>query len=129
MRKILLSLACLAFFAACQESIEKRAERDARQLTEKKCPMPISSDGNVILERAEFDIPTRTWKEELLLNLAEDTELADGEIRELLINELRNSPSYKPYMDNGFNFHYIYRRMSNPKDTLIDMTLTKEDYK
>jgi hypothetical protein len=45
------------------------------------------------------------------------------------VSELKNTPSYKPYMDNGFNFQYVYCRMSNPKDTLINITLTTKDYR
>ena len=129
MKKLLLSLVCLAALTACQESIEQRAARDARETTEKKCPMPIGNDGTVILERVEFDIPTLTWAESLLLDLPEEAELDNAQIKGLLVSELKNAPSYKPYMDNGFNFRYIYCRMSNPKDTLIDITLTKEDYR
>ncbi len=128
MKKILVLAAALAMMTACHESMEKRAERDARELTEKKCPMPIGDEGRVILERVEFDIPSLTWKEDMLLDLSEGSELNYTEIKRVLLNELKNTPSYKPYMTNGFNFQYIYCRMSNPKDTLINLTLTKADY-
>ena len=128
MKKILVFVAALAMMTACQEPMEKRAERDARELTEKKCPMPIGNEGLVVLVRAVFDIPTLTWKEDLLLDVSEDSELNYTEIKRVLLNELKNTPSYKPYMENGFNFQYIYCRTSNPKDTLINLTLTKQDY-
>lgn len=129
MKKYLILLFALATFTACQESIEEKAARDARNITQKKCPMPLGDDGNIILERVDFDIPTRTWIEELLLDFPEDGELNEEEIRNALIYELKNTPSYKPYIDNGFNFQYLYCRMSNPKDTLINMTLTTKDYR
>ena len=128
MKRLFFFMLSALTFAACQESIEERAARDAREVTEKKCPMPIGDEGRVILERVEFDIPSLTWKEDMLLDLSEGSELNYTEIKQVLLNELKNTPSYKPYMTNGFNFQYIYCRMSNPKDTLINLTLTKADY-
>ncbi|MCR4602167.1 MAG: membrane lipoprotein lipid attachment site-containing protein [Prevotella sp.] len=129
MKRILIIISALLALTACQESLEERAARDAREITAKKCPMPLGNDGNVIMERVEFDIPTRTWKEDLLLDFPEEGVLDQAEIRDVLIGELKNTPSYKPYMDAGFNFKYVYCRMSNPQDTLINLMLTKEDYK
>ncbi len=129
MKRIIFLVLSALTLAACQESMEQRAARDAREVTEKKCPMPIGDDGNVVLERIDFDIPTHTWKQDLLLNVPDDEELSDPMIKQLLVEELKNTPSYKPYRDNGFNFRYVYCRMSNPKDTLIDLTLSAEDYR
>jgi len=119
-------LVLFALATACQESMEKRAERDAQNLM-KKCPMPIGTDGNVILESVSFDIPTLTWHEVLLLDYG-GVELDDTEVRNMLAKELKNTPSYKPYRDNGYRFQYVYLRMSDPKDTLINVMLTKADY-
>ena len=129
MKKILTLMMFLATLVACQESMEERAARDAQETTKKKCPMPLGNDGLVVLERVSFDIPTRTWKEDLLFDFPEEGELTADVTKDLLITELKNTPSFKPYMDNGFNFRYVYCRMSNPKDTLIDLTLTKQDYR
>jgi hypothetical protein len=130
MKKILIPVFALTLLAACQEKIEERAARDAKETTERKCPMPLGNEGNIILERIDFDIPTRTWKESLLLDYPEEgAELDNKELKDVLVSELKNTPSYKPYMDNGFNFQYVYCRMSNPKDTLINITLTTKDYR
>ena len=130
MKKKLILIFALALFTACQEKMEERAARDAQKITEKNCPMPLGDDGNVILERVEFDIPTLTWKEYLLLDFPEEGRKLDNtEIKDGLVTELKNTPSYKPYVENGFNFQYVYCRMSNPKDTLINITLTTKDYR
>ena len=130
MRKFIL-LACLALgLSACQESLEQRATREAREFTEKKCPMPLGSDGKIVLESIEFDIPTHTWRQHYLLNMLPEAGPFDqAEARRLLLDELRNSPSYQPYMDNGFIFHYIYRRMMSPNDTLLNLKLGPADYR
>ena len=128
MRKTLLLLLCLASFVACQESMEERAERDARETTAKRCPLRMSDDGSLILERIVFDKTTHTWRQNYLLDCDREVLIDEAVIRDALLKELRNTPSYKPYMDNGFNFQYIYCQMKNPKDTLINITLTTKDY-
>ena len=123
MKKLLILFTLIAALAACQESIEERAERDAREATAKRCPMRMNNEGTLILERIHFDRSTRTWKQDFLLD-----SLFDVDYREILLGELKNTPSYQPYMDNGFNFLYVFLRMSNPKDTLISILLTPKDY-
>lgn len=129
MKRLFFFMLSALTFAACQESIEERAARDAREVTEKKCPMPIGNEGNVVLERIDFDIPSRTWKQDFLLSVPEGENIDNPSVKQLLVNELKNMPSYKAYRDNGFNFRYVYCRMSNPKDTLIDLTLGTDDYR
>ena len=129
MKKLLLLMFCALTLCACQENMAERAERDARETTAKRCPMRLLDDGSLILERIRFDKATLTWRQEYLFDLRAEGELNDQAIRDALLQELKNTPSYKPYMDNGFNFQYVYCRMSNPKDTIINVTLTTRDYR
>ena len=129
MKKILFFLLCTIMLSSCQEKMEERAERDARETTEKRCPMRLNEVGSIIMERIVFDKTTHTWRQEYLFDLDADAQIEEGTAREALIKELKNTPSYKAYMDNGFNFQYIYFRMSNPKDTVINITLTPQDYR
>jgi hypothetical protein len=128
-KKILFFLLCSMLLAACQEKMEERAERDARERTEKRCPMRLLDDGSLILERIRFDKATLTWRQEYLFDLKEEGGLNLQVISDALLQELRNTPSYKPYMDHGFNFQYVYCRMSDPRDTIINITLTPSDYR
>ena len=92
--------------------------------------MPLGNDGKIVLERIDFDIPTLTWCQHYLLNaLPDEGPLNQTEARRLLLDELKNSPNYQPYMDNGFIFQYIYCRMSEPHDTLLNLKLGPTDYK
>lgn len=129
MKKTVFALMALLALGACQEKMEDRAERDARETTAKRCPMRLTDDGSIILERIAFDKPTLTWKQDYLIALDSAAEISTQEMEELLLQELKNTPSYKPYMDNRFNFRYVYCRMSNPKDTIVDLTLREEDYR
>lgn len=113
--------------AACQESMEDRAARDAEETTAKLCPMRLNDDGTLILERITFDKGTRIWKQDYLLEAAPEV-LEQFDMRDALLKELRNMPSYKPYMENNFIFQYVFCDMTNPKDTLMDIKLTPKDY-
>ena len=58
MKKVLLMASAVILLASCQESLEERAAREAREVTEAKCPMPIGN--NMYLDSIVFDIPSIT---------------------------------------------------------------------
>lgn len=127
MKKILLLLTAMLTLSACQESMEDRAARDAEETTTKRCPMRLNNEGTLILERITFDKSTLVWKQDFLLD-AEPETLEQLDMREILLRDLKNQPSYKPYMESRFIFQYIYCNMKDPKDTLINIKLTPKDY-
>ena len=128
MKKILLFLTVFLTLTACQESIEDRAARDAQETTMKRCPIRMNDEGTIILERIVFDKATHTWRQDYLLEAT--PEMVKGiDYRGLLLQELKNMPSYKPYMDNDFIFQYVFCDMNNPTDTLVNVSLTPKDYK
>ena len=128
MKKTLLFFTALLIMYACQESMENRAARDAKETTEKRCPIRLNDEGTLILERINFDKITHTWRQDYLLD-TEPGALMEADLRDLLLMELKNTPSYKPYMDADFNFQYVYCMMSSPKDTLFNIMLTPKDYR
>ena len=128
MKKLLFFVIAALTLGACQQNMAERAERDARETTAKRCPMRLTDDGSVILERIVFDKATLTWQQDYMLDVDTAAVINLDEIRDMLLKELRNMPSYKPYMDHRFLFRYIYRRMTNPADTVIDITLAPSDY-
>jgi len=127
MKKILLLLMTLLTLSACQESMKDRAERDAKDATAKRCPMRLNDEGTLILERITFDKNTLIWKQDFLLD-ATPEQLEQLDMRDILLQDLKNQPSYKPYMENNFIFQYVYCDMKNPEDTLINIKLTPKDY-
>lgn len=127
MKKILLFFTALLTLCSCQESMEDRAARDAKETTEKRCPIRLNDEGTLILERINFDKSTHTWQQDYLLDVDPES-LQEADLRDLLLMELKNTPSYKPYMDASFNFQYVYCMMSSPKDTLFNIMLTPKDY-
>ena len=129
MKKIYLFLTFASLLVACQESLEERAAREARVMTETKCPMPIGD--NMFLDSVVFDIPTLTQTQYFRVygELDNDSVFGSFDINTLLLNELKNSPSYKALIDRGVDFRYVYRSTADPNVVLLDTTLTPEDYK
>ena len=127
----MLYVALLAFvLVGCQESLEERAAREARELTEKKCPMPMRDAPNLFLDSLVFDQSTLTLHHYYSLLLDTLVTIADYEGgRQALLQELKSTPNYQPYREHGFNFHYLYRIKSDPSFIFFETTLRKEDYK
>ncbi|MBP5340717.1 MAG: lipoprotein [Prevotella sp.] len=129
MRKTIILLAATLVLAACQETLEERAAREAREVTEAKCPMPIGD--NMFLDSVVFDIPSRTQSQYFRFTGESDNDsvvtfLSDA--KNVLVKELKNTPNYKALMKAGVNFHYVYRSTNNPQKVYLETTITPEDY-
>lgn len=130
MKNIMFLFAAATLLTACQESLEERAAREARELTEDKCPMPIGN--NMMLDSVVFDIPTLTQSQYFRFTGDNDNDsvvFALQDAKSLLVSELKSMPSYKPLMNKGVSFRYVYRSNKNPEKTYLEMTITKEDYR
>ncbi len=105
-----------------QETIEDRCEKECKEYTERHCPMLITDD--LILESMYFERSTRAICYNYFVNdncNKRFDNLDSGQMKNVLINELRETASMKDYIDNGFNFHYIY------SSKILDITITKDD--
>lgn len=117
---------------SCQESLEERAAREAKEMTESKCPMPV--DNNTILDSVVFDIPTLTQTQYFrFIGESDDSSRLEEisgayDLKELLIRELKGQTGYKTLMNRGVNFRYVYRSTRQRDKIYFDFTLTKEDY-
>jgi len=116
-----------ASFTACHESIEKRAQREAREYTERNCPTPIINSSRT--DSVTFDIDTKTYTYYCSffdrLDNAEAInknykQLNDG-FRDLSIN----NTSLKVFVEAGFTFKYIVRSGSNPETILFQGSYKK----
>ncbi|MBQ8464321.1 MAG: hypothetical protein IJ544_09445 [Prevotella sp.] len=129
MRKTLLLLAAAVMLTACQESLEERAAREAREVTETKCPMPIGN--NMMLDSIVFDIPTLTQSQYFRftgLNDNDSVVFALRDAKAVLVNELKSTTTYRALMERGVSFRYVYRSSRNPEKVYLETTLTPEDY-
>ena len=132
MKNILLFATALLLLTSCQESLEERAAREAREVTESKCPMPIGD--NMYLDSIVFDIPTLTQTQYFRFTGNSDNDstveniVSNNDLKGTLVKELKNTPSYKALMNKGISFRYIDGSTAEPEKTYIDITVTKEDY-
>ena len=75
----------------CQESLEERCEREAREYTEKHCPTPVAKD--VVMDSMTFDKATHTITYAYTLTgQLDDSAVVEGaHSRDLLLQEIKNS--------------------------------------
>ncbi|MBP3838098.1 MAG: hypothetical protein ILA04_03060 [Prevotella sp.] len=130
MKKISLTLSILLILAACQESLEKRTEREAQEFTRRHCPTPVQN--NQRTDSLTFDQSTKTmtyWY--TLCGTADDAD-AVGRQEEELIETLRQGVRNYGYLSQqkkaGFNIRYVYHSQRRPEQVLLDVTFTKDDY-
>ena len=115
---------------SCQESLPERCQREAKEYTEKNCPVKV--ENNVILDSMTFDRKTLTINYFYTLENELDDETMIGtqadNLHTLMLNALKNATNIKLYKENGYNFHYIYLSRKDNRKKLLDILLKKEDY-
>ena len=128
MKKVWVIVLFAMVIAACQESLEDRCEREAKEYTAKNCPAKM--DSNLRIDSLTFDRKTHTLHYHYTLTDFADRpgvlEAAGAE--DLLRKELKNTTTMKTYKDQGYNFRYTYRSEKDPKTIRLDVTFTKKDY-
>ena len=132
MKKILFLAACSILFAtSCSETLEEKAQRDAKEYTEKFCPPPYQNDERT--DSLSFNPATMTFTYYRMLRGKADNIQVINANKQKLINVIResvtNDPSTKAYKQKGIKFRFEYRSASNPKIVLFDHTYTQKDYK
>ena len=115
-------------FSACQESLEDRCERDAKEYTRKHCPTAI--DENTVIDSLVFERATHTIHYYYKLTGVADEEQAikDSDAANVLKQGLKNATAVKVYKDAKYRFAYTYRSSKDPKKILLDVVFTDKDY-
>lgn len=128
MRKLIL-FSFILMLASCQESLEDRCDREAREFTKKNCPVVLDKD--MTLDSMTFSKATTTiyyyYTVDGLLNDALMEKKTDA--RQKLLDVLRNTTSLKNYKDADYNFAYIYRSAKNKGEKVAEYTFTPKEYK
>jgi len=128
MKKFWIISAFTLLFVACQESLEDRCAREAKEYTRKNCPLKM--EDNTILDSLAFERSTHTlhyyYK---LTGVADQDSIANNiDAVNVLKNELKNTTTLKLYKDNHYRFAYTFRSEKNPDKILIDVVFTDKDY-
>jgi len=128
MKKLCIIVAFVFSFTACQESLEDRCEREAKEFTMKNCPLKM--DENTIMDSLTFDRKSLTVCYYYKLCGKADHEGIAEEIdaANILKKELKNTTSLQSYKKAGYNFSYVFRSEKNPETVWINLTFTKDDY-
>ncbi len=128
MKKVVLLLASVFIFAACQESLEERATRVLKEYSEKNCPMQL--DPSIIMDSCAFEVDSHTlhYYYSLLGAMDNDSTLPTVQMREALLGALKNETSTRTYKEAGYNFKYTYHSQKQPGKVLFEALMTKKDY-
>lgn len=127
MHKIILA-SLLFSLISCQESLDDRCEREAREYTKKKCPTTLAE--NIVLDSMVFHKGTHTLQYYYTIGgpLDDKTLIKGTEIRKTLLEQLRNTVSLKSYKEAGYSFAYTYWSASKRGEKLAEYTFTQKDY-
>ncbi|MCM1079332.1 MAG: hypothetical protein NC344_08215 [Bacteroidales bacterium] len=127
---VFIFLALCAFLSSCQESIEQRAEREAREYTQKYCPTPPQND--VITDSIVYHSATRTYSTYMTFTgKLDDAGIMaehESEISENMLRMVRSNSGILPYKKAGFSFEYVCRSQREPEKMLLHVTFTEKDY-
>mgnify|MGYP001379948786 FL=1 len=126
-----LTLIALVALASCKhDTLEDRAEKEAKAFTERYCPTPVQNMQRT--DSVTFDRSTLTFNYYYRLTGAADDSQAvnkvQSKIKEALRNELISNTGSKAYKDKGYNFHYVIHS-EKTKEVLYEVTFTPKDYK
>ena len=128
MKKIIWSVMAVLLLAACQESLEDRCAREAREYTEKHCPTPVGKD--VIMDSMTFDKATHTISYAYSLRgPIDDSAYVNGSnTRQLLQEQVKNSAHLRLYKEAGYSFRYVYYSTKNKGTKLFEASFHQKDY-
>lgn len=126
---LLLLVLSLTLFS-CQESFDKRCQREAIEYTAKFCPQNVAP--GITMDSMTYDIPARTMT--YYYSIAKELDNQEvinknaEEFKGAMLNSIKNSLELKRCKDEGIIFKYIYRSSTTRKE-LLNITFTEKDYK
>ena len=114
----------------CHESLEQRAEREAREYTRKNCPTPVANYTRT--DSVVFDVPTRTYHYYCsVVGDLDDPSVFDqnrDKLRQLLLQSVKDNTGFRAYKKEGFAFAWTLRSDKSPKTVYFEYTVTKKEY-
>lgn len=129
MRRLLFAATAIAVLYACQESLEDKCTREAKEYTKKNCPARIGE--NTIIDSLTFDRDTHTMHYYYTLtgNADNKENIEKSGAGNALLENLRNSTTTRVYKEAGYNFKYTYYSEKEKGCILLEKTFTAKDYK
>ena len=130
MKKTLSIILCLTVFLSCHEGIEDRADRNAREYTEKFCPTPVINYTRT--DSVTFDKATKTYN-----YYCSETDMRDSEeiikanskaIRDGLLQSIKQNTEIRVYKKAGFTFAYTIYSSEKPGTVYLKLKYMPADY-
>ena len=123
-------IACSLLLCSCHENLEKRAQREAREYTEKYCPTPLQNYTRT--DSVAFDIKTKTYHYYCSITDALDDrkvfDLNRDKISEALLANIKDNTAFRPYKEEGFAFQWTLRSDKDKNVVYFDKRFTPKDY-
>ncbi len=112
----------------CQESLEDRCEREAKEYTKKHCPTTVAK--NIMMDSMTFDKTSHTISYAYTLGgELDDSAVVNGSnSKALLLEQVKNSANLRLYKEAGYSFRYVYHSGKIKGKTLMDVKFSKKDY-
>ena len=129
MKKGIIAGMAALLMAGCHESLEDRAIREAKEFTQKSCPMQVA-DG-VTIDSMVFERQTLTVRYYYTLAGKLDTTMtqeAINQTRQSMLEGVRNTPGLRNYKEAGFSFQYTYFSTKHKGEELADFRFTDKEY-
>ena len=119
---ICIALVLIALlFSSCQETLEEKAERQARDYTRKCCQITIGKDART--DGIGFDTQSKVYYYYISFFNSLDDEYIVNENKDrfaqMLTQSIKDSPGQRSFLEAGFRFKYICHSGSNPKKVLV----------
>ena len=127
MKKILFFATAALLFASCQESLEERAAREARDFTRKNWPRKLAEA--VTTDSMVFESSTLTLHYYMSVRgQADTTAILKDQLRKDMVESLKGNTGLKNYKEAGYNFKYTYSSTKHKGMVLFETTIAKKDY-
>ena len=132
MKKTVVCLVALcSLLCACHETLEERAEREAKEYTEKYCPTPVENftrTDSVVFRREARAFVYYCSATGSLDNPEAFLRNKDN-IAQALLSNLKQSTSLRAYKREGFAFRWVVVSSKDKNTVLFDQQFSPKDYK
>ena len=122
-------LAVAMVMTGCQETLEERCAREAKEYTKKNCPVLV--DRNIMMDSMTFDKASHTigYYYSVTGPLDDSATINSNNPRELLLRQVRNSTNLKLYKEAGYRLRYTYYSTKKKGTKLFETTFLDSDYR
>lgn len=121
----IVSFIVCIFMTSCQESMEDKAMRQAKEYTERYCPTPVVNYSRT--DSVLFDRQRKVYIYHIsFFDVLDDSNVVDenkDRITDMLTQSVREAPGLKNFIEAGFRFEYVCHSAKEPKKVLFKVRI------